>query len=291
MMKNDHRKNTGGSSNRRVYITAVAGIAAIAALIVIGVVSNEEPDMTLPISPTQGAYEYPELDESWLTNQGTTAPTRVPTKSPTKAPSATQAVTLSPMAPTNAPTAVPDREVTPMPDETTGSGETQENVVDKEDSEVVSAEALASLHLDTERGLNWPVLGEVVLRFSTDHGVYHETLNSFRTNDGLMLAAEEGTPVVSAADGIVTDIFEDTMRGTCVAMALGDGYEAVYGQLDEVSCEVGDKLDEGDRIGTVGKTTKYYTLEGNHLYFKLVKDDAPINPMLLLRELSTSNEE
>jgi len=29
----------------------------------------------------------------------------------------------------------------------------------------------------------------------------------------------------------------------------------------------------------VGEPTKYYTLEGSNLYFQLLKDDDPVNPM------------
>ncbi len=275
------------NKNRRAYITAIAGMVAIGALVCIGMVTNEEPDMTIPISPTPMAYDYPELDSSYLKdNEKDKAPT--PTGIISDMPGLLEedkddkpSVSVTPAA-TTTPTKVPDR----------GDAVGTTGVVDKEDeAQKVSAAAIAELSLNKERGLNWPVLGEVVLRFSTDHGIYHETLASFRTNDGVLLAAEVGTPVVATAEGIVTDISKDTMRGTCITMALGDSYVAVYGQLGDVTCEVGDKLAEGDRIGYVADPTKYYSLEGAHLYFKITEDGTAINPLLMLRTLSEGSEE
>lgn len=275
------------NKNRRAYITAIAGMVAIGALVCIGVVTNEEPDMTIPISPTPMAYDYPELDSSFIKDtekDDVPTPTGIISDMPglfEDDKDAEPPISVTPEA-TPTPTVVPDR----------GDAEgTTEVVEDDEEAQKVSAAAIAELSLNLERGLNWPVLGEVVLRFSTDHGIYHETLDSFRTNDGVLLAAEVGTPVVATAEGIVTDISRDTMRGTCVTMALGDSYVAVYGQLGEVTCQVGDKLAEGDRIGYVAEPTKYYSLEGAHLYFKITEDGTAINPLLLLRTLSEDGEE
>lgn len=278
------------NKNRRAYITAIAGMVAIGALVWIGVATNEEPDMTIPISPTPMAYDYPELDSSYLKDPEKDEKDEVPT--PTGIISDMPGLFEDDKDTEPTVSVTPEVTVTPteVPDHGDAEG-TTEVVEDDEEAQKVSATAIAELSLNLERGLNWPVLGEVVLRFSTDHGIYHETLDSFRTHDGVLLAAEVGTPVVATAEGIVTDISKDTMRGTCVTMALGDSYVAVYGQLGEVTCQVGDKLAEGDRIGYVAEPTKYYSLEGAHLYFKITEDDTAINPLLLLRTLSEDGEE
>ena len=41
--------------------------------------------------------------------------------------------------------------------------------------------------------------------------------------------------------------------------------------------------DVGDGIGTVAAPTKYYSLEGTNVYFKLTKDGEPVNPMSKLQ--------
>ena len=62
-------------------------------------------------------------------------------------------------------------------------------------------------------------------------------------------------------------------------MELGSGYEAVYGQLKELEVKEGDMVDAGALIGYVSEPTKYYTVEGSNLYFQLLKDGKPVDPM------------
>ena len=60
--------------------------------------------------------------------------------------------------------------------------------------------------------------------------------------------------------------------GLTVTMDMGNGYEAVYGQLQDVSLEEGAMVQAGEIIGTIAEPTKYYTEEGSNLYFALTKD-------------------
>ena len=85
--------------------------------------------------------------------------------------------------------------------------------------------------------------------------------------------------VRSAARGKVSQIRNDEETGTTLTMELGNGYEAIYGQLADLTVEEGDTIEAGTLIGYVGEPTKYYTLEGSNLYFQLLKDDDPVNPM------------
>ena len=60
---------------------------------------------------------------------------------------------------------------------------------------------------------------------------------------------------------------------------LGDGYEAVYGQLKEPNFAKGDYVEAGHVVGFVAEPTKYYSVEGSNLYFALRKDGAPVDPV------------
>ena len=60
---------------------------------------------------------------------------------------------------------------------------------------------------------------------------------------------------------------------------LGDGYQAVYGQLKDLNFEEGATVEAGQIIGYIGEPTKYYSVEGSNLYFAMEKDGEPINPM------------
>ncbi len=53
---------------------------------------------------------------------------------------------------------------------------------------------------------------------------------------------------------------------------MGNGYELTYGQLENITVSEGSFVHVGDGIGTVAAPTKYYSLEGTNVYFKLTKD-------------------
>lgn len=138
------------------------------------------------------------------------------------------------------------------------------------------------LHFAETEGLLRPVSGEVLIPFSMDRSVYFSTLDQFKYNSGLMIAATQGSAVAACADGRVTDIFENEELGRCVTMDLGDGYEITYGQLEEIRVSLDSYVESGETIAFVAAPTKYYSLEGSNLYLKLTADGTPVNPETLL---------
>lgn len=67
-------------------------------------------------------------------------------------------------------------------------------------------------------------------------------------------------------------------------MDMGNGYEAIYGQLKEVPVHVGDTVEAKTVLGYLSEPTKYYSVEGCNLYFEMRKDGQPINPNDFLGE-------
>ena len=127
--------------------------------------------------------------------------------------------------------------------------------------------------------LIWPIDGNVLLNYSMDETVYFSTLDQYKYNPALIIAGNVGQEVKSAEDGKVTAIKTDNQTGVTVTVSLGDGYKAVYGQLGEVCVTQGENITEGDIIGYLGEPTKYYSVEGCNLYFQLLKDGEPVNPL------------
>ena len=156
-------------------------------------------------------------------------------------------------------------------------------VVHPEEQPKKQADAPASLLSFADNSkLMWPVDGNVILNYSMDKSIYFETLNQYKYHPAIVIGAEEGTEVWCAARGEVSDIRVDEETGTTLTMALGSGYEAVYGQLKELAVKEGDMVDAGALIGYVSEPTKYYTVEGSNLYFQLLKDGNPVDPMSYL---------
>lgn len=140
-----------------------------------------------------------------------------------------------------------------------------------------------TLHFDDAAGLLWPVVGDVIRSFSVDAVKYDPTLEQFRTNPAIAIKANVGDSVLSSAKGIVTSITNEDETGLTVTVSIGSGYSLVYGQLQDLTVEVGDSILEGDILGSIANPSKYYVVDGSNLYFQVLKDEVEVNPMLLLR--------
>ena len=130
--------------------------------------------------------------------------------------------------------------------------------------------------------LQWPVEGEVILPFSMDQSIYFKTLAQYQYNPAMIISASEGTEVVTAAAGIVTDVGKSNEYGHYVTMDVGNGFEITYGQLFDISTEVGEELETGERIAMVAYPTRAYSEEGENLYFKLTQDGVSVDPALYM---------
>jgi len=132
--------------------------------------------------------------------------------------------------------------------------------------------------------LKWPVEGDVILEFSMDRSIYFPTLAQYQYNPAMIIGTSEGTEVFTAAAGTVIDVGKSNEYGHYVTMDIGDGFEITYGQLFDVSTEVGETLDAGERIAMVAYPTRSYIEEGDNLYLKLTQDDVPVDPALYLEK-------
>ena len=130
----------------------------------------------------------------------------------------------------------------------------------------------------------WPVEGEVILNYSMDKTVYFKTLDQYKYNPALVISGAVGDQVLSVAKGLVKSIDVTAQTGTTVTVDLGNGFEAIYGQLKEVPVKVGDYVETKTVLGYLSEPTKYYSAEGCNLYFEMRKNGEPINPLEYLGE-------
>ncbi|MCI9078347.1 MAG: peptidoglycan DD-metalloendopeptidase family protein [Lachnospiraceae bacterium] len=150
-------------------------------------------------------------------------------------------------------------------------------------SVAVMSEAGVKNKFDMDKGLLWPVSGDVILKFSMSNTVYFKTLAQYKCNPAVIIASEEGTKVKEAAGGTVTKVTHSDELGNMVTVDIGSGYTLTYGQLKDISVKEGQTIKEGDTIGKVAKPTKYYSEEGSNLYFQVMEEDKSVDPLLLLR--------
>ena len=140
-----------------------------------------------------------------------------------------------------------------------------------------------ALDFGEEESLVWPTVGDVLINYSMDQTIYFPTLDQYKYNPAIVISAAVGENIAAAADGRVVSVSYDPMIGNNVVMELGNGYELTYGQLDNITVSEGSYVSTGDVIGMVANPTKYYSTEGSNIYFKLLKDGEPVNPMTKLQ--------
>lgn len=139
------------------------------------------------------------------------------------------------------------------------------------------------LHFGKETGFALPVNGRVIMNYNMKATVYHETLDQYKYQPGLVIEAKEGTPVSANVKAKVTAVENSPVYGTCVHLALGDDYELIYGQLGEVSVKDGQMVERDTVLGKIAQPTKYYAKEGTNLYVQMNRNGEPVNPMTLER--------
>ena len=160
--------------------------------------------------------------------------------------------------------------------------DTAQNVEEQAAAEAISTTVQPTLDFHEEDGLVWPIVGDVLINYSMDKTIYFPTLEQYKYNPAIVIAATQGESISAAANGRVTSVGYDPVIGNIVVMDLGNGYELTYGQLENIVVSEGSYVSVGDGIGTVASPTKYYSLEGTNVYFKLTKDGEPVNPMTQL---------
>ncbi len=152
----------------------------------------------------------------------------------------------------------------------------------KESQETMSVGAGTGRVFVVEKGLAWPVKGDVLLKFSKNNTIYFKTLAQYKSNPAIEISADEGTKVIASAPGVVTDVAKDDVLGTMVTTDIGSDYTVTYGQLENVKVGKGDEVKEGQLLGTVAAPTKYFSEEGSNLYFQVKEDGTAVDPLLLL---------
>ena len=150
-----------------------------------------------------------------------------------------------------------------------------------ETSEVISSEAISFSANDV---LDWPIEGNVILNYSMEQSIYFATLDQYKYNPAIIISGNVGDEVRAAATGRVTSIKVDTQTGVTVTMDLGNGYEMICGQLENLRVREGDTVQKGTVIGVVAEPSKYYVVEGPNVYFQMLKDGKPVNPLEYMGE-------
>ncbi len=129
-----------------------------------------------------------------------------------------------------------------------------------------------------------PVSGEIVFGFATDKLLYSVTLDQWTTHDGVDIKADAGTPVKCVFAGTVERVWKDDALGWSVTVSHANGRTTLYANLGEnVRVKVGDRLNAGDVIGTVGTSAISECALPPHLHFAIRIDGVAKDPAKYVR--------
>ncbi|SFS32668.1 Murein DD-endopeptidase MepM and murein hydrolase activator NlpD, contain LysM domain [Saccharopolyspora flava] len=98
---------------------------------------------------------------------------------------------------------------------------------------------------------------------------------------GIDIANSIGTPIYSVAPGEVIDAGPASGFGLWVRVQHDDGTITVYGHVNTIVAEEGQRVGAGEQIATMGNRGQS---TGPHLHFEVHEDGTKINPLPWLRE-------
>lgn len=126
----------------------------------------------------------------------------------------------------------------------------------------------------------WPVSGRISGRFGNQR-VYmlpDGTGVPGSPHSGMDIAVAQGTPVLAPAAGIVTFIADLYLTGNTVLIDHGHGISSNFLHLSRVDVLPGQRVEQGQRIGSVGSTGR---ATGPHLHWGMNWFDVRIDPLLV----------
>ncbi len=125
----------------------------------------------------------------------------------------------------------------------------------------------------------YPVSGKTICDYAMESLSYNETTRDWRVHNGIDIAAEAGTKVCAAADGVVQSVREEETMGYTVVIRHEGGYATVYSSLSkDVAVKEGDRVTLGQAIATVANTALLESALGDHIHFSVTWNDAPMDP-------------
>lgn len=107
---------------------------------------------------------------------------------------------------------------------------------------------------------------------------FHPILGRYTAHLGVDYAAPTGTPVMAAADGVVTHSGWMGGYGNTVKLRHANGFETLYGHLSRLEVRTGQRVAQGTCIGRVGATG---LATGPHLDYRMIRAGAFVNPLRL----------
>ncbi len=96
---------------------------------------------------------------------------------------------------------------------------------------------------------------------------------------GVDIASSSGSEIFASKSGVVKEEGFDSIFGYFIILQHDTKYESLYGHLLDKKVKIGDKIEAGQLIATMGSTG---TSTGSHVHFEIRKNKKPQNPLSLM---------
>ena len=160
-----------------------------------------------------------------------------------------------------------------QPPADSGSNQTPDEDSSKDEGNSTQTSAIPELSL--------PVSGSISKGHDTTVQVFSPTTGDYRIHLGVDMVTDEDAPVLAAADGVVSRIWDDALMGKCLAISHSGDCYTIYKNLDSVLPDdivVGASVTVGQQIGTVGDTATLELAEEPHLHMEMTVKGLAVDP-------------
>jgi len=111
---------------------------------------------------------------------------------------------------------------------------------------------------------------------SSNYGKRIDPFNGKKAfHHGIDIAGRQGSPILAAADGIITWTGRRSGYGRLVEIDHGNGYVTRYAHNEELIAKTGDRVKKGQEIALMGSTGRS---TGPHVHYEVLLDGKTINP-------------
>lgn len=131
----------------------------------------------------------------------------------------------------------------------------------------------------------WPISDKTSQTLTSGYGSRRDPFHGRPSfHGGIDIAAAVGTPVLASAEGTVSRVETQKGLGKFVAVQHRDGTESYYGHMSAQNVHIGQRVMQGQKVGELGSTGRS---TGPHLDYRIKKNGATFNPMMVLRQPAT----
>ncbi|MCR5206905.1 MAG: M23 family metallopeptidase [Eubacterium sp.] len=121
-------------------------------------------------------------------------------------------------------------------------------------------------------------LTEAVQRGYSEELSFDETMGDWRAHPAVDFTGSTGDEVTAINDGLVIDVYRDSLLGGVAVVDHGGKLVVKYCGLDSISVKKGATVDIGNKLGTLGKIPSE-TAQGAHLHLEATLDGKHVNPL------------